>query len=381
MIDVLIPAYNAAVTVESALRSIQAQTIRDIRMIVVDDGSTDETAAIVGRMAASDDRIELVRQANGGIVDALNRGLAECRAPLLARFDADDVSYPQRFATQVAFLEAHPEVVAVGNAVRHIDEQGLPTGTVSYFDTPDTSDATAAPSREPYVCHPFLMVRRDAVTAVGGYHYAFHAEDTDLYWRLQERGRLHNLRDVLGDYRMHAGSISSSSAVNGRICALFSQLAGLAAARRRAGRPDLVLTRDALAACKAAASLDGLVRIGDGHLEPGERDRLRIMLGAKMMSLAAFRPFELDVDDCRFARDAIGRHAGLLTASNAHAVRTLAWSTAARLLSKGKAREAAALVGPREYHQVASRLAFRTLTTPAVRRFAKRVTGRPDLTK
>ena len=381
MIDVLIPAYNAAGTIESALRSIQAQTVRDIRMIVVDDGSTDETAAIVSRLAAADDRIELVRQPNGGIVDALNRGLAECRAPLVARFDADDISYPERFAMQVAFLDAHPDVVAVGNAVRHIDERGLPTGTVSTFDTPDTSDALAAPSREPYVCHPFLMVRRNAVVAAGGYHYAFHAEDTDLYWRLQERGRLHNLPDVLGDYRMHSGSISSSSAVNGRICALFSQLAGLAAARRRAGAPDLVLTKDALAACKEAADLEGLTRIGERQLVPGERDRLRVMLGAKMMSLAAFRPFELDLGDCRFTRDAIARHVGLLTPSNARAVHTLAWSTAARLVSKGKVREAAALVGPREYHQVATRLAFRALTTPKLRRVAKRMTGRPDLTK
>ena len=381
MIDVLIPAYNAADTIESALQSIQGQTVRDIRIIVVDDGSTDDTAAIVSRLQSADDRIELVRQPNGGIVDALNRGLAECRAPLVARFDADDISYPHRFATQGAFLDGNPDVVAVGNAVRHIDAQGLPTGTISTFDAPDASDATAAPSREPYVCHPFLMVRRDAVTAAGGYHYAFNAEDTDLYWRLQERGRLFNLRDVLGDYRMHSGSISSSSAVNGRICALYSQLAGLAAARRRAGRPDIVLTKEALAECKRAVTLDGLVRIGDRHLEPDERDRLRVMLGAKMMSLAAFRPFELDLDDCRFVRQAIARHAPMLTESNAHAVRTLAWSTAARLVSRGKTREAAALVGPREYHHVATRLAFRTLTTPAVRRLAKRMTGRPDLTK
>ena len=101
LIDVLIPAYNAGRTIRSALGSIQDQTIRDIRIVVVDDGSTDDTAAIVGEVAAADPRVELHRQANGGIVDALNAGLQRGQAEFVARFDADDLSYPDRFARQI----------------------------------------------------------------------------------------------------------------------------------------------------------------------------------------------------------------------------------------------------------------------------------------
>ena len=381
MIDVLIPAYNAAATVEQSLGTIQRQTRRDIRIVVVDDGSTDGTAAIVSRLAATDDRIDLIRQPNGGIVDALNRGLAACRAPLVARFDADDLSYPERFERQAAFLEAHPDVVAAGCSVRHIDESGRPTGTIAQFDDPALADALAAPSREPYICHPFLMVRRDALEAVGGYRYVFHAEDTDLYWRLQERGRLHNLGEVLGDYRMHLGSISSASIVNGRIAALFSQLAGIAAAKRRQGAPDLEFRKEMLAACKAAGTLEAMARIGERQLEGSERDRLGIMMAAKMMSLAAYRPFEVDLEDCRFSRDVIARHLHLLTPSNSRSVQLIAWSTAARLATSGKRREALALVGPRDYHRVVPRMAFRTLSTPRIRRFARRITGRSELSK
>ena len=87
LIDVLIPAYNAGRTTRSALDSIQSQTVCDIRVIVVDDGSTDDTAAVVGKIAAGDPRVELHRKNNGGIVDALNFSLQRCRAEYLARFD------------------------------------------------------------------------------------------------------------------------------------------------------------------------------------------------------------------------------------------------------------------------------------------------------
>ena len=381
VIDVLIPAYNTARTIESAVASIQAQTVRDIRIVVVDDGSTDDTAARVERLAASDQRIELVRRANGGIVDALNDGLARCTAPLVARHDGDDIAHPDRFEKQKVWLDAHPDCVAVGAAARHIGENGQPLGHVARFLPPEGADPIAAPSREPYIVHPLLMARRDAMNRVGGYRYAFHAEDTDLYWRLQEIGTLHNLDDVLLDYRLHGASITSASVVNGRISAMYSQLSSLSAARRRSGRPDLDLPRSALEACKTARTSDEIYRIGAALLAPDERDRLRIMLAGKIMMLASFRPFELDRDDCRFVASARASHLGLLTPSNRAAFDMTTYSTAARLVSKGRLAEAQALVGPRDWPHVATRLAFRTLTTPRLRSLARRAIGRPDHVK
>src|SRR5689334_14700000 len=90
-IDVLIPAYNAETTIESALASIQTQTIQDIRIIVVNDGSTDRTGEILEKLKSKDPRIEVITTVNGGIVDALNHGLQACSADYIARHDADDI--------------------------------------------------------------------------------------------------------------------------------------------------------------------------------------------------------------------------------------------------------------------------------------------------
>jgi hypothetical protein len=90
------------------------------------------------------------------------------------------------------------------------------------------------------------MVRRASVVGLGGYRYVYHSEDTDLYWRLLDHGQLHNLDSILGDYRMHSGSISGSSIVNGRIMSLGSQLAALSARRRRSRLPDSVFPKDAI---------------------------------------------------------------------------------------------------------------------------------------
>src|ERR1700736_3109855 len=94
IVDVLIPVYNGAPTVRESLNSIRAQTIRDIRIVVIDDGSTDATVEILAELAREDPRIVTIRKPNGGIVDALNLGLQHCRAEFLARFDADDIAYP-----------------------------------------------------------------------------------------------------------------------------------------------------------------------------------------------------------------------------------------------------------------------------------------------
>ncbi len=377
LVDVLIPVFNAAKTIKSAVESIQTQTLRDIRIVVVDDGSTDETSSILAGLAEADPRIEVVAQeANGGIVDALNTGLRHCRSGFLARHDGDDLADPDRLEKQLTFLRSHPDFVAVGGAVRHIDENGRPLGHVARLVSPEQANPHWAPSIGPYIPHPFLMTHRAAVERIGGYRYVFHAEDTDLFWRLQELGRLHNLDDVLGDYRMHADSISSSSVANGRIAALSSELASISSLRRREGKPDLTFSKDALMEYVRAELLERLFRLGARQLTRPETDHLEIAVAAKLLELASYRPFELDLGDCRFVRRALIKHIGEVTPANRSALRR-AWSgTAARLLSKARFREAKALVQPQLYPEVLSRVAFRKLTPQALRRLIQRSIGR-----
>ena len=380
-VDVLIPVFNAAATVRSAIESIQNQTIADIRIIVVNDGSTDGTEAIVGAMAAVDPRIKMFSVPNGGIVDALNFGLRHCDAEYLARHDGDDLAYPDRFAKQLAYLEAYADCVAVGGGVRHIDEWGRSSGDIVRPVTPDDSDPGMAPSKEPYIIHPFLMARLDALRAAGGYRYVFHAEDTDLYWRLQEAGRLHNLADILGDYRMHTASVSSSSLRNGRIAALQSQLSAISAKRRRGKLPDLAFGKETLGEYNRAATITDLLQLGSRQLRHDEIRYLELAFAAKILELASYRPFELDVEDCRFIRRQFLRHMGDVTEENRAMLRRMCNGAVTRMLVQANFRRAAALVWPGLYPGVFWRLAFRLMAPVALRRFVLRSSGRATFFK
>ncbi len=308
LVDVLVPVYNAASTVEEALGSILAQSLTRFRLIVVDDGSTDGTPGLLARMASNDSRMVVVTRQNGGIVDALNAGLAICRARYVARHDADDLAFPARLQLQFDYLERHPDCVAVGGNAFHIDGSGSRTGHVTTFTESVVYDPFYVPSMEPYLLHPFLMVRREAIVAAGGYRYVFHSEDTDLYWRLSHAGRLANLVDVLGEYRVHAGSISSASVLNGRIASIHAQLASVSEQRRRAGREDLVFRRESLADYRAADDLAAILRLATAPLDADERSYVEVASAAKMVEVSGYRPYALTPADRTTIRDLLTRH-------------------------------------------------------------------------
>lgn len=360
-IDVLIPAYDVALTIEGAVRSILGQTVRDIRVVVVDDGSTDDTAAIVSRLAEDDNRIVLLRQPNGGIVDALNNGLALCDAPFIARHDGDDLAYPERFEKQLAHLDAHPECIAVGANARHVDASGDPIGVVTEMGAVVSGDAGWFPAREPYLMHPLLLIRREPLVAAGGYRYVFHAEDADLYWRLAGSGELHNVPDVLADYRIHAGSVTGKSVLNGRVGAVNAQLAALSSERRRLGRPDLTFPRERLDRFHRARTIEGMLAVADEELDEAERAHLRLATAGKLIELVQYRPYDLDADDWRFVRRTIRAHRSLLTPENAREFHHRQVWYVAKMLSRGRYGAAlkdapAALFPPVAFHLVKGRI-------------------------
>ena len=380
-IDVVIPVFNGAETIESAIASIQAQTLRDIRIIVVNDGSTDGTQAIVERLAAADGRVVPIRRANGGIVDALNVGLAACTADLIARHDADDLAVPDRFEKQREWLRSHPECSAVSGSIIEIDAVGRELGPQVSLRSPDLADPKHYPQMEPYLVHPFLMMRRASVEAVGGYRYVFHAEDTDLYWRLQETGGLTNMPDLLGRYRIHGQSVTSASTLNGRIAAMSSQLGGISAMRRRAGRPDIAFPKSALAEYAQARTLKGIVRLGSRGLDAEEAARLAVAASAKLLELAAYRPYELDGEDCSFIRASIMRALPSMTPeSRTLCVRMLS-GTAARLAAQGQVAASIRMSPVKFYPLVAARLVLRTVLPGSLRVAMRRAAGRAVLVK
>eukprot|EP00947_MAST-08B_sp_MAST-8B-sp1_P004417 g4417.t1 len=191
LVSVVLPMYNAEEFVAEAVQSILGQTFGDFECIVVDDGSTDGSAAIVAGLAAGDSRVRLLRRAtNGGIVAALKDGLAAARAPLIARMDADDISDPERLQRQVAYLRRNQDVDIVGTAVE-IFTHGAGAGAGGAQSS--RNDRVIAHPTQPamvdwsmhFYCalaHPTVVVRCNCLEALGGYRDAHpRAEDYDLW--------------------------------------------------------------------------------------------------------------------------------------------------------------------------------------------------------
>lgn len=233
-VSVLMPAYNAMPFLSRALRSTQAQTERDIEIIVVDDGSTDGSAAILDQAAAGDPRIRLIRRPNTGICAALNEAVAAARSPYLARMDADDWSDPDRLAEQADFLDARPAVVAVGTGLRRIDAQGMPIRDRLQPTAHADIEAVLLSGIAGGLTHATAMIRRETLASMDGpYRLEYQgAEDLDLFLRLGEVGELANLPRVLYHVRMHLGSVTKTDSQR-RLFELKRRI--VADARRRRG--------------------------------------------------------------------------------------------------------------------------------------------------
>lgn len=236
VVSVLMPVYQAAPYVVAAVESILAQSLRELELVIVDDGSTDGTGELCAAIAARDPRVVLVRASHEGIVAALNRGLALARGRYLARMDGDDVALPERLAAQLRHLDAHPDVVALGTAVEVIDPEGRPLGPIVHPTTHEEIERELLRGHGS-INHPSVVMRTDAVRAVGGYRSAFeYVEDQDLFLRLGERGRLANLAAPLLHHREHLGSVCKNRQGEQRL--LLRKLVEETHARRGLVLPD-----------------------------------------------------------------------------------------------------------------------------------------------
>jgi glycosyltransferase involved in cell wall biosynthesis len=207
-ISVLLPAYNTARYVAEAVESILAQTYADFELLIVDDGSTDDTPRILRRYAERDRRIHLVSRPNTGYVIALNEMLARSRGEFIARMDADDIAVPTRFERQMSYLADHPDCVMVGSRVLIIDPDGSPLTVMGEALTHEEIDSALMVARGQMVYHPSVIIRRQPLLEVGSYREEFETvEDLDLFLRLAEVGRIVNLEEPLLKYREHTGKV------------------------------------------------------------------------------------------------------------------------------------------------------------------------------
>lgn len=213
-VTVLLPVRDAAATIDAALGSIRDQTHRDLEILVVDDGSVDDTPARLAQHGAADDRVQILRlDRPAGIVAALNAGLARARAPWLARMDADDIAHPQRLARQRAFLDTHPDVDICDTHVEIARGDGPAAGGFQaynyWLDSIETHDDFVREFLvENPVAHPAAMARTALLREIGGYRDGPFPEDYDLWLRCLRAGAcFHKLPERLlrwtdGDHRL-----------------------------------------------------------------------------------------------------------------------------------------------------------------------------------
>lgn len=206
-LSVLMTVYNGGEYLAPALDSILSQDWRQFDLIVVDDGSFDDTPKVLRRYASKDNRVKVLTQANRGISAAANAGLAQCTGTYIARVDADDLALPGRFRHQLAFMERR-KVVACGGHVDMIDQHGRLLTTVAMPEDHETIDRLGLVGHCA-IFHTTSMIRRDALEKIGGYSTDLDcAVDLDLWLRLAEVGRLVNMPQRLGQLRLHDKSIS-----------------------------------------------------------------------------------------------------------------------------------------------------------------------------
>jgi len=205
-VTVLMPVYNSEKYIWAAIHSVINQTWNDFELLIVNDGSTDGTQEIIKSFV--DDRIVLINQENGGVAKALNTGLMHAKGDYIARFDADDICFPDRLEEQVNFLDKHEDYVVVGSDAEYILEDGD-----HLLDFKCLGHSNEEIRQRLYFYCPFIhssvMYRKEAVREAGGYSIHAHSFEDYLLWiQLAKAGKLANLPMPLIKVRYNPTSVT-----------------------------------------------------------------------------------------------------------------------------------------------------------------------------
>lgn len=213
LVSVLLPFRNASATLDSAIASLAAQAFSEWELVLINNASTDDSPAIAHQWVEQDDRVRMVHEPSIGIAHALNSGLAQVQGIYIARMDADDISHPERFLKQVTYLDAHPEIGALGTRTTFASSVEENRGMRAFVDW---QNAIITP-HEHYVkrfvdaplAHPSVLFRRELAEQHGGYDTGPLPEDHELWLRWMDAGvRFAKLPYELLTWNDHATRLS-----------------------------------------------------------------------------------------------------------------------------------------------------------------------------
>lgn len=247
VVSVVMAVRNVERFLAESIESILGQSLREIEFIIVDFGSADATKEIVSSYAAKDARVRFHSVPDCVLPEARNASCSVARGEYLAIMDADDIALADRLASQVGFMEQHPEVGVVGGGVELVNASGA--SLLTWYHPADDQDVQpsllkgsplwhAAPLIRNDVWHPTALIRRSAFLAAGGYRKAFVvSEDYDLWLRIAERHEIANLGQVVLKYRIHPHQVSLQQRRQKCLCKLAAQASAIS---RRNGLGDPV---------------------------------------------------------------------------------------------------------------------------------------------
>lgn len=206
--SVVLPVYNGAAFLPVAIESILQQDDPDFELLLIDDCSTDQSAQIIRRYAASDGRIRpIFHRQNAGLAATLNEGLAEARSDLVVRMDQDDVALAKRIGIQVEFMSQRPEIAVAGSFVYHMGRRPADDRLVRL--PVEHEEIVRTLPRENCIYHPSVIMRRERILSLGGYRAQFrNSEDYDLWLRVAKVYRLANLPEPLLRYRFSVAGMT-----------------------------------------------------------------------------------------------------------------------------------------------------------------------------
>jgi glycosyltransferase involved in cell wall biosynthesis len=285
LLTVVLPVHNCAKYVSAALDSILNQTFRDFELLVVDDGSEDNSVDVVKEHR--DPRIRLVPRPHSGLGATLDYAISQCNNPLIARMDADDWCGRDRLERQVAYLERNSHIGAVGTQFTYFggDEVAVPSPSLPLGHDEIVRELLKGNLA---LCHASLVVRREHLVRAGGYRIRGVGEDWDMFLRLAEKTRVANLAESLYCWRLHRGNISFGKMFNELLGKQYAKECAAIRARglqepefsdftrRRRARP-IATASDALNALALVHYRKALGEYGDG----------KVALGASRMAFAS----------------------------------------------------------------------------------------------
>jgi glycosyltransferase involved in cell wall biosynthesis len=208
------PAYNAEKYLAEAIESILNQTFQEFEFIIVNDGSTDNTLAIIQHYAAQDRRIRVLQTDHVGGGAARNVGVEVAKYDWIAMMDADDISLPQRLEKQIKAAQKHPDVVIWGTYANKINVKGKILSKNQFLGPTTQEEFYAMRQRgeEIYVLHATVLFKKDIFLKEGGYIPKFEgAEDSELFDRISDHGPILALPECLFLYRFHGESVSKNN--------------------------------------------------------------------------------------------------------------------------------------------------------------------------